>query len=158
MLLFCDRLRMLRGSFLHHLYGSSVVLLVSTAQIVRECHPRIFEYHAVDTSGWLFFFRTASCSPRATAYSPRNQVQARKSSRNDGETGECKKHGTYESAWSIIRFGPENVPLHYGRKLPRIQTEVLGHSLVRSLVRSHCSLVRSLAHFAHSLARGTVND
>ena len=30
--------------------------------------------------------------------------------------------------------------------------------LVRSLVRSHRSLVRSLAHFAHSLARGTVND
>ena len=62
---------------------------------------------------------------------------------------------------------------HYGPKQPRIQTEVLGHSLVRSLVRSHCSLVRllrtarfacalhcahSLAHFAHSLARVTVND
>ena len=35
---------------------------------------------------------------------------------------------------------------------------VLGHSLPRSLVRSHRSLVRSLAHFAHSLARGKVND
>ena len=31
--------------------------------------------------------------------------------------------------------------VHYGRKQPRIQTEVLGHSLVRSLVRSHRSLV-----------------
>ena len=29
--------------------------------------------------------------------------------------------------------------LHYGQKQPRIQTEVLGHSLVRSLVRSHRS-------------------
>ena len=36
-------------------------------------------------------------------------------------------------------------------------TEVLGHSLVRSSVRSHRSLVRSLTHFAHSLARGKVN-
>jgi len=47
--------------------------------------------------------------------------------------------------------------LHYGRKLPRIQIGVLGHSLVRLLVPSHRSLVCSLAHFAHSLARGTVN-
>ena len=59
---------------------------------------------------------------------------------------------------------------HYGLKQPKIQTAVLGHSLVRSLVHSHRSLVRllrsrpplrslirSLAHFAHSLARGTVN-
>ena len=86
-----------------------------------------------------------------------------------------------------------------GPEQPRIQTDVLGHSLVCSLVRSHrsldcllrpaclltrsaalmrsaaltCSLaldcllrsrpplrslVCSLAHFAHSLARGTVND
>ena len=58
---------------------------------------------------------------------------------------------------------------HYGRKQPRIQSEVLGHSLVRLLVCSHHSLVRllwttrfarafccahSFAHFAHSLARG----
>ena len=32
-------------------------------------------------------------------------------------------------------------PLHYGPEQPRIQTEVIGHSLVRSLVRSHRSLV-----------------
>ena len=40
---------------------------------------------------------------------------------------------------------------HYGQ--PRIQTEVLGHSLVRSLVRSHRSLVRLLrtARFARAL-------
>ena len=46
-------------------------------------------------------------------------------------------------------------------KEPRIQTAVLGHSLVRSLVRSHRSLVRLLRtarfaralHCAHSLAR-----
>ena len=31
------------------------------------------------------------------------------------------------------------------------------HLLIRSLVRSHRSLVHSLAHFAHSLARGKVN-
>ena len=52
----------------------------------------------------------------------------------------------------------EALPRHYGRKPPRIQTEVLGHSLVRSLVRLHRSLVRSLAHFAHSLARGKGDD
>ena len=71
---------------------------------------------------------------------------------------------------AVIVYGT-TWPRHYGRKQPRIQTEVLGHSLVRSLIRSHrslirllrtarfarCSLVRSLAHFAHSLARGKVN-
>ena len=78
----------------------------------------------------------------------------------------------------LVWFVYENNFLaHYGRKQPRIQTAVLGHSLVRSLVRSFTrllapdcslrsrpplrSLVRSLAHFAHfahSLARETVND
>ena len=60
-------------------------------------------------------------------------------------------------------------PLHRGLEQTRIETELLGHSLVRSLVRSHHSLVRLLqtacfaralrcAHsFAHSLARGKVN-
>ena len=44
---------------------------------------------------------------------------------------------------------------HYGRKQPRIQTVVLGHSLVRSLVRSHRSLVRFARALccAHSFAR-----
>ena len=42
-------------------------------------------------------------------------------------------------------------PDHSGQEQPRIHTAVLGHSLVRWLVRS-------LAHFAHSRARGTVND
>ena len=62
---------------------------------------------------------------------------------------------------------------HYGLEQPKIQTALLSHSLVRSLVPLHrslvCllrtarsrpplrSLVRSLAHFAHSLARGKVN-
>ena len=64
---------------------------------------------------------------------------------------------------------------HCGPEQPRIQNGVLGHSLVRSLVRSHRSLVelappcslplcaplRSLlcspAHFTHSLARGKAN-
>ena len=65
------------------------------------------------------------------------------------------------------------VAMHCGPEQPRIQTEVLGHSLVRSLAPlthsltpdySLCSrpplrsLVRSLAHFAHSLARGKVDD
>ena len=35
-------------------------------------------------------------------------------------------------------------PLHYGLEQPKIQTAVPGHSLVRSLVRSHRSLVRLL--------------
>ena len=49
---------------------------------------------------------------------------------------------------------------HYSPKQPRIKIGVLGHLLVLSLVRSHRSLFRLLrtAHFAHSLARGTVND
>ena len=41
--------------------------------------------------------------------------------------------------------------LHYGRLQPRIQTAVLGHSLVRLLVRSHRSLIR-LLRFAYSAA------
>ena len=41
--------------------------------------------------------------------------------------------------------------LHCGPDQPRIETEVLGHSFVSSLIRS-------LVHFAHSLAHGTVND
>ena len=67
--------------------------------------------------------------------------------------------------------------VHCGLEQTRIETQVLGHLLVRLLVRSHCSLVRLLrtahslrsraplcslvcflAHFAHSLVRGTVND
>ena len=62
---------------------------------------------------------------------------------------------------------------HSGSDQPRIGTKVLGHSLVRllapltrslapdCLLRSRPplrSLVRSLAHFAHSLARGKVNN
>ena len=41
--------------------------------------------------------------------------------------------------------------LHSGPDQPKTQTKVLGHSLIRSLF---CLL----AHFAHSLARGTMND
>ena len=66
--------------------------------------------------------------------------------------------------------------VHYGPEQPRIQNEVLGHSLVRSLALLTHSLARSahsfawyaliasltrsaaLTHFAHSLACGTVND
>ena len=51
--------------------------------------------------------------------------------------------------------------LHYGPEQPRIQTEVLGHSLIHSLVCLHRSLICSqrsliclLAHFAHSQACG----
>ena len=51
--------------------------------------------------------------------------------------------------------------VHYGQEQPRIQTEVLGHSLVRLLVRSYRSLVRLLRtarvaralRCAHSFAR-----
>ena len=56
--------------------------------------------------------------------------------------------GAYCDAHSTTHCGPEQ---------PKIQTEVLGHLLVYSIVRSNRSLVRSLAHFAHSLTRGTVN-
>ena len=66
-------------------------------------------------------------------------------------------------------------PHNCGPEHLKIETEVLGHSLVCLLVRLHRSLiklappyllcsraplrlfVRSLAHFAHSLTRGTVN-
>ena len=63
--------------------------------------------------------------------------------------------------------------VHRGAEQPRIQTEVHGHLLVRSLIRSHRSLVelapscslrsraplRSLARsLSHSVARGTVID
>ena len=60
--------------------------------------------------------------------------------------------------------------LHRGPEQPRIQTEVLGHSLVCLLVHSHHSHIRLLrpTHFArvlrcarllaHSLARGKLND
>ena len=55
----------------------------------------------------------------------------------------------------------EDFVRYFGRKQPRIQTEVLGHSLVRSLVCSHCSLVCLLwtarftraLHCTHSFAR-----
>ena len=53
-----------------------------------------------------------------------------------------------------MEFSPD----HCGPEQQKIQTEVQGHSLVCSLVHSHRSLVRSLARFTHSLARGTVND
>ena len=36
------------------------------------------------------------------------------------------------------------ISVHYGLEPPKIQTAVLGHSLVRSLVRLHRSLVRLL--------------
>ena len=59
--------------------------------------------------------------------------------------------------------------LHCGPEQPRIQTEVLGHSLVHSLIRSHRSFVHLLctdcfarvlhcAYLPHSLAHGTVNN
>ena len=59
---------------------------------------------------------------------------------------------------------------HYGPEQPRIHTEVLSHSLARSLVPLHCSfvhlphfaplhsLISMLPHFAHYLALDTVND
>ena len=68
-------------------------------------------------------------------------------------------------------------PPHSGPEHERIQTEILGQSLVRSLIRTHRSLVcllrttrfaralccapwlaRSLAHSAYFLVPGTVND
>ena len=67
-----------------------------------------------------------------------------------------------ESAWTDCCWWA----IHCGPEHARIQIEVLGHSLVCSLAPD-CSLhsrpplhslVRSLAHFAHSLARGKVND
>ena len=42
-------------------------------------------------------------------------------------------------------------PGHCGLEQTRIETKVLGHSLVRSLVRSHRSLVRSLTSLTPSL-------
>ena len=77
-----------------------------------------------------------------------------------------------------ILFNPLFTLSLCGPEQPRIQTEVLGHLLVRSIVCSHCSvLTRSLAphyslhlraplrslicllaHYAHSLAHGKVRD
>ena len=66
-----------------------------------------------------------------------------------------------------------DIPSYRDARTHLIKTVVLGHSLIRSLVpltrslASDCSLcsrpplrslVCSLVHFAHSLARGTVND
>ena len=55
---------------------------------------------------------------------------------------------------------------HCGSELPRIQTEVLGHSLVRWLVRSHGSFIcllrtacsASALHRVHSLARSLTHS
>ena len=69
-----------------------------------------------------------------------------------------------------------NAKMHCGSEKSRIQMLVLGHSLVRSLalltrtahsfpcsallasLERSAALTRLLAHFAHSLAHGTVND
>ena len=61
------------------------------------------------------------------------------------------KCGVKAAMCHILRVTWEERTLHSGPEESRIKTEILGHSLVRSLVRS-------LAHFAHSLARGTVID
>ena len=47
--------------------------------------------------------------------------------------------------YGICTVDDINPSPHYGREQPRIQTAVLGHSLVRSLVRSHRSLVGKMA-------------
>ena len=54
-----------------------------------------------------------------------------------------------------MEWVPRYLVIHCGPDQPRIQTEILGHSLVHSLVRLHCSLVcllRTTPHYA-SLAR-----
>ena len=90
-----------------------------------------------------------------------------------GEKESEKSSGIKKKKALTLLFFPADIALHFGQKHPRIQTEVLGHSLVRSLapltrsLAPDCSLrsrpplrslIRSLAHFAHSLARGKVND
>ena len=71
----------------------------------------------------------------------------------------------YDFHWSSVVGGniTAYITPHCGPEQPKIQSEVLGDSLVRSLIRLHRSLVRllrsarfarSFAHFAHSLARG----
>ena len=59
---------------------------------------------------------------------------------------------------SLNRITPGKQGEHCGPELPKVKTEVLGHSLVRTLVCSHRSFVCLLAHIAYSLARGTVNE
>ena len=94
----------------------------------------------------------------------------------DGETKTRDYADNPPTLFWISRRRLRTIEVHCGPEQLKIQTEVLGHSLVRSLVRSHrslvelappCSLrsraplrslVRSLAHFAHSLTRGTVNN
>ena len=66
-------------------------------------------------------------------------------------------------SWTAYRAGCDTRRT-VGQIQMKIKIGVLGHSLVRSLLHllvcSHRSLVRLLrtAHFAHSLARGTVYD
>ena len=77
----------------------------------------------------------------------------------DGRTDRLTDMTSYRDAQLHLKI--QDSQAHYGPKQPRIQTEVLGHSLVRSLVRSHRSLVRLLRtasfaralHCAHSFAR-----
>ena len=67
--------------------------------------------------------------------------------------------GSQVITYAALSTGQFHVtPWHYCLEQPKIQTAVLGHSLVRSLVRSHRSLVRLLRtaralRCAHSFAR-----
>ena len=56
-------------------------------------------------------------------------------------------------SFAVAPSSSSSLAAHYGRKQPRKQTEVLGHSLVHSLVCSHRSLVCLLrtARFARAL-------
>ena len=84
-----------------------------------------------------------------------------KSFEKDPKKSQCFFLSTSIFFWRVVR-------LHCGPEQPKIQTEELGHSPVRSLFRSHRSLVCLLrptrfahvlrcAHFSHFLAGGTVN-
>ena len=132
--------------------------------------------------------RTCACvNRRATgcACSDRVSVQMRMQMHVDArvtavgsDTCTSRRSHLHEAGFTIIgmsTFVTDHflvATFHCGLGQTRIQTEVLGHSLVRSLapltrsLTPDCSLrsrpplrslVRSLAHFAHSLARGKVN-
>ena len=73
--------------------------------------------------------------------------------------------GFIQPGTRYVLFVAVHSPNHYGLEQPKIQAAVLGHSLVRSLVHSHPSLIRllqtarssaltrSLAHSLRSLPR-----
>ena len=65
------------------------------------------------------------------------------SNNNNNNNNEAIAFASEYLVWAL-RTSKSQIVTHYGLEQPKIQTAVLGHSLLRSLVRSHHSLVRLL--------------